>query len=179
MRLHSILSPKCEVRKSPIDGLGVFAKAPIRKDELVALWGGKIYSDAEARNVARKQPHFRDAAVSIYDGYCLCSTSLTKCDDAERFNHSCQPNIGLRGQIVVVARRIIRVDDELCFDYETTETQSLSFRCQCGAPQCRGRIDGTAWKDAAFQRRNRGYFSWYVAEKIKSLTRHNNRKSRR
>jgi uncharacterized protein len=167
MRLHSVLSPQCEVRESPLQGLGVYAKAEISRGDWVAIWGGKVYSHAEIEELADSYPHFASHPVSVFEGYALASTSLTRFDDAERFNHSCSPNVGVKGQIVVVARRRIRRGEELVFDYGTTESGFEPFECRCGSKRCRGTIDGTAWQDPAFQRRHRGWFSWYLAEAIR------------
>lgn len=166
-RLHSLLSPRCEIRQSPLAGIGVFANTDISRGDWVALWGGKIYSHEEIDALAENYPNFASHPVSVFEGYSLASTSLTRIDDAERFNHSCSPNIGIRGQIVVVARRRIQAGEELCFDYGTSETGFEPFSCQCGSKDCRDLIDGTAWTDPAFQRRHRGWFSWYLAEAIR------------
>jgi len=34
------VSPKIELRESPINGLGMFAKSPITSGETVVVWGG-------------------------------------------------------------------------------------------------------------------------------------------
>lgn len=166
MRLHSILSPKCQVRMSQIDGKGVFAVDHIDAEELLAVWGGKVYTADEVEQISTEHPHFLSHPISVYDGFYLGSTSLVDCDDAEMFNHSCSPNAGIKGQIVLIARRSIAIGEEICFDYDTTETWAVPFSCNCGAENCRGRIDGQAWKDPGFQRLNRGWFSWHIAKQI-------------
>jgi len=40
MRIHSWVSPKCEVRPSPLGGFGVFAAEPMIANDLICIWGG-------------------------------------------------------------------------------------------------------------------------------------------
>lgn len=37
---HNWLTEKAEVKKSPVGGEGVFAKALIKKGDKIAVWGG-------------------------------------------------------------------------------------------------------------------------------------------
>ena len=167
MRLHSWLSPKCVVAESPSGGLGVFATQTFAREELVCVWGGIVYSASEIEELSQQFPHFRTHPVSVADGFYLASTSNTVIDDAERFNHSCAPNIGVRGQIVLQARRDIQAGEELTFDYETTDLDPGGFCCECRSPQCRGIIDGTASRSTVFQSQNNGWLAWHIAEKFR------------
>lgn len=169
MRLHSWLSPKCRVGESRLAGVGVFATMPFEVGELVAVWGGVIYTAAEVNALGAVFPHFRTHPFEVADGFFMGSTSNTAIDDAERFNHSCNPNIGVKGQVVVLARRAISAGEELAFDYETTDIAPDPFNCRCGAAICRKRIDGTGWQSPEFRRRHDGWLSWFIAEKAGRL----------
>lgn len=58
-------------------------------------------------------------------------------------NHSCDPNTRFEGLDVVATRRIV-AGEELTVDYaEFLDATSAPFDCQCGAANCRGRIEGT------------------------------------
>lgn len=164
MPLHSWLSPKCTIAASPLEGLGVFATELICEGELVCVWGGVVYSAAEIQAIGETFPHFRTHPFEVADGFFMGSTSLSAIDDAERFNHSCNPSVGVKGQIVVQARRTIAAGEELTFDYETTDRSPSPFECRCGAVDCRRTIDGSVWNSGAFQQRNRGWMSWYIQE---------------
>jgi hypothetical protein len=48
----SYLSPQTEVRESPIHGKGLFAIAPIPKDEIVCVKGGYIFNRQTLNGVA-------------------------------------------------------------------------------------------------------------------------------
>ncbi len=166
MRLHSWLSPKCEVATSPLEGMGVFAAEAIAEGELVCVWGGVVYTAAEVDAIGVAFPHFRTHPYEVAEGFYLGSTSLTAIDDAERFNHGCEPNVGVNGQILLLARRRIDEGEELLFDYETTDIAPTPFFCRCRAKTCRGRIDGNAWRSKEFRANNVGWLTPYIADKV-------------
>lgn len=57
-------------------------------------------------------------------------------------NHSCAPNAVLYGR-ALVALRPIAAGADVTFDYEANEWEMAApFRCECGAPACRGWIRG-------------------------------------
>lgn len=171
MRIHSLLCNNCRVTVSPIHGRGIFAIAPIAAGELVAIWGGKVFTAEEVARLSSAIPHFSSHSLCIGAGYYLGSDNMFELDDAELFNHCCEPNVGIRGQILLVARRSIDAGEELTFDYDTTETSSgshnIGFNCHCGSKGCRGTIDGSSWTNPEFIKRNREYLSSYILELLK------------
>ncbi len=169
MRIHSYLSPKCKaLSDSPIHRFGVFALTNISKGELIALWGGFAMTRKEVQNLPKEVLTY-EYPVQIYPGFWIGPKKKSELDDCEMFNHSCDANAGVKGQIVLVARRNIKKGEEICFNYQTTDTQDLHFVCKCGAKNCRRKIDGQAWKNPKFQKEYQGYFSWYIQEKINKL----------
>lgn len=169
MRLHSWLSPKCFVGESPREGMGVFASAPLEAGELVAVWGGVIYTADEIVGIAKVFPHFKTHPFEVCEGFYMGSISNTAIDDAERFNHSCDPNVGVKGQIIVLARRDIEAGEELAFDYDTTDVAPAEFRCRCGAANCRGTVDGSGFRSEQFRLQHAGWLSWSISEKVGRL----------
>ena len=167
MRIHSLLSPKCRVAGSGINGQGIFALEPFESGELVAVWGGKVYTTDECERLGQAVPHMLTHTISLHEGYYLGSENLFEFDDSELFNHSCNPNVGVKGQIILVARREISKGEELTFDYDTTETAADPFTCQCGWQECRGTIEGKAWLDDDYVTRNWAFLSWHVQESVK------------
>ena len=81
-------------------------------------------------------------------------------------NHSCDPNLGMRGEITFVAMRHIRAGEELTHDWAMTDDDDYSVECKCGAPNCRKILTGKDWQRADLQTRYAGYFSAYLARKI-------------
>jgi SET domain-containing protein len=160
----SYLSPKTQVRVSPIHGRGLFATANIAKGEVVVVKGGHIITRKEVRDVnARLGP------VEIQIGDDLFIAPVT---DEERelsmlySNHSCDANLGLRGEITFVAMRDIRGGEELTHDWAMTDDDDSSTKCSCGSPNCRGTLTGKDWQRLELQKRYAGYFSAYLADKI-------------
>ena len=77
-------------------------------------------------------------------------------------NHSCDANLGMRGEITFVAMRDIGAGEELTHDWATTDDDNYSAECKCGAPNCRKILTG---KEALPVERLPGYFSVYLPEK--------------
>ncbi len=85
-------------------------------------------------------------------------------------NHSCEPNIGVQGQIVFVAMRHIEAEEELTHDWATTDDDDYSMECRCGSVNCRKIVTGKDWQRRELQEKYRGYMSWHLAEKIKQMS---------
>jgi hypothetical protein len=81
-------------------------------------------------------------------------------------NHSCNPNVGMRGEVTFVATRNIRAGEELTHDWAMTDYDDYSVECTCGAPDCRKTLTGKDWQRLDLQKRYAGYFSAYLARKI-------------
>jgi uncharacterized protein len=81
-------------------------------------------------------------------------------------NHSCNPNLGMRGEITFVAMRDIRAGEELTHDWAMTDDDEYSVECKCRAPNCRKILTGKDWERRDLQKRYAGYFSAYLADKI-------------
>lgn len=160
----SYRSPKTVTRSSPIHGSGLFAREPINKGEIVAIKGGYILDSATRRGVeARLGP----AEITIAEGFHIGPRSEAERDGAMLFtNHSCDPNIGVQGQIVFVAMRDIEAGEELTHDWATTDDDRYEMTCRCGAACCRGTITGQDWRRPDLQEKYRGYFSWYLERRI-------------
>ena len=65
-------------------------------------------------------------------------------------NHSCDPNLGMRGEITFVAMRDIRAGEELTHDWAMTDDDDYSIECNCGAPDCRKILTGKDWQRPEF-----------------------------
>lgn len=162
---YSYLSPKVERRPHPEKGdCGVFAVAPILKGELISLWGGRIMGASE---IDPGMPHFTQQILQIEDNFYLASPAM---EDADCFNHSCDPNAGLTGQIGLLAMRDIQKGEEICLDYAMCDGSNYDeFECSCGSPHCRGLITGEDWKRQELWDRYDGYFSPYLQRRIAAL----------
>jgi uncharacterized protein len=165
----SYLSPKTRVGPSPIEGRGLFARRRIRKGEIVAIKGGHVY---DARTLARVKARVAVSYIQIADGVFIGALTAAEVRRNKIFiNHSCEPNLGIRGQIVFVALRDIAADEELTYDWAMEENLAVRTRCRCGARRCRRLLTGRDWKIPRLQRRYRGYFSAYLEDKIRATAR--------
>ncbi|HEY2614278.1 MAG TPA: SET domain-containing protein-lysine N-methyltransferase [Chthoniobacterales bacterium] len=167
MTALSYRSPKTEVRESRIHGRGLFAIADIARDEIVAVKGGHIITRAQLREITS-----RLGAVEIQIGKDLFIAPLmeTEREGSMLFsNHSCDANLGVRGNIVFVAIRPIRAGEELTHDWCMTDDDDYSVECRCGSSKCRQILSGKDWRRPELQERYAGYFSWYLALEIEQL----------
>ena len=165
---HSYLSPKVKARPSGIDRRGIFAVRPIKKGEVVCVWGGDVITQKEFDALAKKQfRNIDDYATKVADGFYLVSCKKGGLEDDDFFNHSCDPNCGIQGHLLMTATRNIRRDEELTYDYAMTDADyDYSFKCNCGLKNCRKVITANDWKSLPLRRKYKGYFSWYVQAKI-------------
>ena len=157
-------SPKIEVRHGTLEGRGVVAVADIAKDEIIAIKVGHVVTRDEIDSITEAAG---DLALQIDDEFYIAPRSRDEIHDMSVFiNHSCDPNVGFRGQVVYVAMRDIPAGEELCHDYAMERSDDYSLDCHCGSPLCRGKVTGQDWKLPDLQRRYGGYFSIYLRNKI-------------
>ena len=165
MVLLSYLSPKTEVRESKIHGRGLFATADIAKDEIVAVKGGHIVNRETLRE--KVTPHLGPVEIQIDEDLFIAPVTEKEREGSMLYsNHSCNPNLGMRGEITFVAMRDIRTGEELTHDWAMTDDDDYSVECKCGAPNCRKILTGKDWQRPDLQKRYAGYFSTYLADRI-------------
>lgn len=137
------LNPKITVGDSPIDGKGLFAKAPFKKGEKFRISSNQspsvIMSDKELEAYKKTVKHW-DA---VYLGNGTHRVGLTSRDEdpSNYGNHSCNPNIVPDGHSVV-ALRSISVGEELTIDYAQFSPIGWEMSCNCGASVCVGTVKG-------------------------------------
>ena len=164
----SYRSPKTEVRESKIHGRGLFATADIAKDEIVAVKGGHIVN---RKTLGEKiTPVLGPVEIQIDDDLFIAPVTEEERETSMLYsNHSCDPNLGMRGEITFVAMRDICIGEELTHDWAMTDDDDYSLKCNCGVPDCRKILTGKDWQRPDLQRRYAGYFSVYLARKIALL----------
>ena len=162
----SFLSPKTAIRKSPIQGRGLFARRPVAKGEIVAIKGGHVLDET---GLIAVRDRIAVSYIQIDRGFYIGARTPAEVARNKLFiNHSCDPNVGIRGQIVFVAMRAIRAGEELTYDWAMEEMSAAgpATRCTCGARRCRGLLTGRDWQRPELQARYRGYFSAYIQARI-------------
>ncbi len=149
-------SPKVEKRPSNVHGRGLFARDPIQRGEIVVVKGGYVMTGTQRPELPEGM---RDSEIQVTDDLFIGPTTLQeRVGGMMHLNHSCDPNLGLQGQIVFVALRDIERDEELTFDYAMTDDEDYEMACSCGSDRCRGVVTGRDWMRPELKERYRGYF---------------------
>jgi SET domain-containing protein len=162
----SYLSPKTKVSESAIQGRGLFAAKPIKKGEIVAIKGGYIFDRSSWKTMEKT---LGSAEIPIAEEFVIAPANQNEREGCMIFtNHSCDPNIGVQGQIVFVAMRDIQAGEELTHDWATTDDDTYEMKCNCESENCRGVITGQDWRRKDLQEKYRDFMSWYLIQKIKS-----------
>lgn len=160
---RSYFSPKLEARPNrEKGGWGVYAAHSINQGEVLVVWGGDIVDGRTFSTLSSEAQHH---AVQVEED--LYQVSREPLEPADYINHSCEPSVGMSGQIVLIALRDLRPGEEICLDYAMCDaTPYDEFDCACGAASCRGRVTGRDWSRPELQQRYQGYFSPYLQRRI-------------
>src|SRR3989338_3529916 len=134
------------MRNSPISGRGLFAKEKIIKGELVVSFENgkrKFVVSAVADELFEKG---NDHVLQIKDDLYFFATTEGEIENEDHINHSCDPNLGISGNLKFVAFRDVTPGEELAFDYAMSESSDYSIKCNCGSKNCQKIITGNDWK---------------------------------
>ena len=160
----SWLSPKTRVQASPIEGRGLFAVQPVERGEIVAVKGGSIFERAE---LPKRTKALGPAEIQVGPDLFIGPSRAEEREGSMIFsNHSCDPNLGVRGQIVFVALRDIRAGEELTHDWAMTDDDDSRMVCRCGSALCRGIVTGQDWRRPDLQARYGEHMSSYLRDRI-------------
>ena len=160
------VSPKLQAREHlGKGGYGLFAQETLARDEVLVAWGGPVLTFAEVQALSREaQGHTMQIDEDLYIG------AVSMDEPSDYVNHSCDPNAGIRGQVVLVALREIAPGEEVCFDYAMADGSPFDeFECGCGTEHCRGRVTGGDWQRPELWERYEGYFSSYLQRRIAKM----------
>lgn len=135
---------KYKLDKSRLGGLGIFATEDIQKGETIRVLSGKHLTGKEVDDKIISKKAFPDDEFQIDDDDFL---ELDKF--SYHFNHSCDPNAGIRGKSELFAIKDIKKNDEIFYDYSTTvgvnkprnwllSNLDWSMDCKCNTGKCRG-----------------------------------------
>lgn len=121
---------RIRIGKSKIAGRGVFAGENIRKGEFVAVFKGKLI---HKEYKTKSDLHVGKTWNSVGRNWWIVPDAPFKF-----MNHSCSPNLGFKTAQRMYALRDIAKDEELTFDYSTTEYVDFwAIPCSCQSPSCR------------------------------------------
>ncbi len=137
-RVHGYAAPCTETRISEVHGLGLFAKEAIAAGTVVAVWGGRVTTEAEMKNLPSDIGY--NYALQLYPGFYLAERSIQELDAADFINHSCESNCHIGERLVMCASRNIPKDAELTADFSHPLELGGHFVCGCATPTCKGVI---------------------------------------
>lgn len=169
--MNSWVHQAIEIKNTTKKGTGYFAKVPIEKNEIIIIQAGKImkYDSIEEGEYAPFADHCFQVDRDIL--ICPMEPNRKKLDGIFQVNHSCNPNCGFRGQIVLIAMRDIKTGEEITYDYAMTDAnydqvECTKMECFCGAENCRKLVTGEDWKKKGLQQRYKGFFSAFIQQMI-------------
>jgi hypothetical protein len=167
-------APSVEARDTGSRGMGLFARRLIREGETIVAFGGTVIDRGGLLGLPRSAIRH---TLQIDGELFLVSD---RPGPADYVNHSCQPNAGLCGQVVLVAMRTISREEEITYDYAMSDACAYDeFPCSCGSIHCRGAVSGSDWARPDLWERYPGFFSPYIQSQIEGLRKLSGRNGRR
>ncbi len=157
------ISPKTQKKlPSKIQGFGLFAIADIAKDEIIAVKAGHILTTQQVKALEFDN----HPELQIADDLFVCPVSQEEQDESMLYiNHSCNPNVGMRGDIVFVTIEDVKAGDELTIDYAMMDNLDYSMTCACGSELCRKIITGQDYLLPELKKYGK-YLSAYIQTKL-------------
>lgn len=143
--------------------MGVIANERIVQGEVVMVYGGIIVPRKEIQEYRIICGH---VGIQLSDDFFLVPSSHEELEMQGVINHSCNPNVGFRSQVEVVAMRDIEKGEEVFLDYACIETDFEPFDCKCGSEACRKKVTSEDWRLSEVQKKYGKYFSPYIQIKI-------------
>lgn len=113
------------IKKSKIQGKGVFANKNFKKGEVVLKWNPQKITKEEAEKLKTKEKHY---LMHQNKDYFLMQSP-------EKYvNHSCDSNTKVKNQSDVAIKNI-KKGEEITSTYN--KKSSVNFKCKCGAKNCK------------------------------------------
>lgn len=128
---------KILIVKNTKNGRGVFANRDFKDGETIFEFHGNFYTYEELPTPYNEvKDHYVQIDENLYMG--------PSGDLDDFFNHSCEPNSGLKingKKVFLIAIKDIKKDNEITWDYSTTmDEANWEMDCNCDSKNCRGRI---------------------------------------
>ncbi len=134
------------IRRSSIDGKGLFATTPIASGTMIAPYKGRrVLGDRTER--AERIAGAHTMSFDLPDGSTL--DGRLAFNPARFLNHRCEPNCSAyyaHGHLRIYATADIGTGEELTLDYQLSRPQpwhrglSRRFTCRCDSDVCRGSL---------------------------------------
>jgi uncharacterized protein len=148
------------VRRSAIEGRGLFFAEDMAADTVLIRLGGRLVTSTELDALIAAADAHPDLpyvdTITIYEDAHLVIPPRT----AIHFgNHSCDPTLWHVGPYELATRRDVAGGEEATIDYGTQSgADGFVMDCSCGAGRCRGRVSSEDWRRPELQERYRGHW---------------------
>ncbi len=130
---HVSSDKKIVIKLTKKYGSGVFANDNIKNGETIHILTGEKMTLGEFVTKVNSGEEYIDDPFQIGRRTYIDLNELSR-----TFNHSCDPNGGIRNQSELFALRDIKKGEELTYDYSTTVSPTVwSMKCKCGSEKCR------------------------------------------
>jgi SET domain-containing protein len=117
------------VKKSTINGMGLFAERDFQKGEIVTRWEYKKLTQIEIDNLSDLEKNY---VSELENGSKVLISGL-----ARFVNHSCNANTAAKDACDIAIRDIKR-GEEITANY-LSEKAMVEFECNCGSINCAAR----------------------------------------
>ncbi|MFA5211347.1 MAG: SET domain-containing protein-lysine N-methyltransferase [Patescibacteria group bacterium] len=118
-----------KIKKSKIEGKGVFANRNFKKGETVVKWDTSIVlNEEETKKLSKNEQRY------IFP---FRNKFLLQQSPARYVNHSCNPNTKVVNNSSDVAILDIKKGDEITSDYSLFFTPDEVMKCNCGSKNCK------------------------------------------
>ena len=138
----TVTDANVDVRASPVQGLGVFARRCFEA-------GAMIRRVNIVREITVQSP-LRPELGELFEHCAYPEDRVVLYGFPDRhFNHSCDPNAYEsyeRDAPLIRARRAIVSGEEITIDYNVNLAGGDSWPCRCGAARCRGETLGSYFR---------------------------------
>lgn len=130
-------SPKLEISDTKNYGMGVFAGEDIYWGRVIMVLDGEILSFDDIMDRIRLDEENSDDPLQIDEWLFLDLDKISR-----SFNHSCDPNAGMRKRSELFALRHILPGEEITYDYSSVVGPNITpdiwtMKCSCRASFCR------------------------------------------
>jgi SET domain-containing protein len=142
--------PPVVVRRSKIQGRGVYASRDIREGERIIEYTGLLITNEEADAQCDDESMRRHHTFLFGVDDEVTVDGAQGGNEARFINHSCEPNSEsaiLGRRVFIDAVRDIAAGEEITYDYWYTTDGGYTlddlrriYPCRCGAPSCRGTL---------------------------------------
>ncbi len=110
---RSWIDPRIEVRALTVAGKGLFADSPIKRGDIVEIFGGELFSMQNVEN----EIHCLYTRIAVDEGVYIGLPKDTEDITIDEYtNHLYDPSCWLIDAVTLVARRDIKINEEITMD---------------------------------------------------------------